>query len=392
MNAINKFGFFLGLIALLLGCAKKPECPSVEPTHQDETESHPGLPTRVRLSKEVLSSAKIRSEPVQVQALLATVELSGEIQADPDRTAQVTARVPGRITEVRFQEGMRVKAGDLLVTMESSELSRIRSTLLSSQARSQAAGKNLRRLQNLSKTGLAADQEVVAARAEVNSLHADALAAERALLSFGLTKGQLTQSGSKLEVRAPREGVIVSRNAIVGQAVPADHLLTEVMDLEKAFFVGRLFEKDLAYVRVGERADIRLNGYPTEVFAGTVEMIGNRLDPAARTVTARIAVTNHHDLLKVGLFGKAQVTQSQGKPQASGLVIPLTAVTPLAGEQVVFVHHPDNDFEVHPVKLGASADGKVMVLSGLKEGEQVVVEGVFTLKSMVLKSSMEEGE
>jgi len=387
---INLKSFFI-LTSLFLNCGKQLECPPIEATHKDEMEAHPGLPTRVRLSAQVLASAGIRSEPVLKQSLFATIELSGEILADPNRMAQVAARISGRVVDVRFKEGMQVKVGDLLVVIESSELARVRSVLLSTRARIYATAKNVQRLKSLSKTGLAADQEIATAQAELYSLQADALAAERTLLSFGLTKNQFTHPGSQLEIRSPREGIVISRNAIVGQAVLADHLLAEIVNLELAYFVGRLFEKDLTHVRVGESAEIRLNGYPTEIFVGTVETIGSRLDPLARTVVARITLQNHHDLLKIGLFGKAQVSDSQGKSQADELVVPLTAVTTLADLQVVFVHHPDQDFEVHPVKLGSSAGGKVVVLSGLKAGEKVVVEGVFTLKSMLLKSTMEEG-
>ena len=170
----------------------------------------------------------------------------------------------------------------------------------------------------------------------------------------------------------------------------AEHVLAEIVNLDRAYFLGRLFEKNLERVKVGVSAEVRLNAYSKEVFLGKVESIGKQLDPIARTVVARIAIDNRDDLLKVGLFGVARVNSSDAEPEESTLVAPLNAVTQIAERDVVFVRHPDGDFEVHRVTLGRTASGQVQILSGLRAGEQVVVEGVFTLKSAVLKSTFGE--
>jgi cobalt-zinc-cadmium efflux system membrane fusion protein len=174
--------------------------------------------------------------------------------------------------------------------------------------------------------------------------------------------------------------------------VTAEHVVATVADLDQAYFVARLFEKDLARVQTGAAADVRLNAYPDEIFQGTVEMVGQQLDARARTVTARIALKNRKELLKVGLFGNALVVVPDRTPRTPRVVVPLSAVTKIAEKDVVFVRQPDDDFEVHPVTLGRSAAGRVEILSGLREKEQIAVEGVFTLKSAVLKSTFGEEE
>jgi cobalt-zinc-cadmium efflux system membrane fusion protein len=169
-------------------------------------------------------------------------------------------------------------------------------------------------------------------------------------------------------------------------------VIAVVGDLENAYFLGRLFEKDLARVKIGATAEVRLNAYPTDVFDGKIETIGRQLDPAARTVTARILVHDHGDLIKVGLFGTARVVVGSAEAAAKRVVVPLASVTHVANRDVVFVRQSDGDFETHPVTVGRTAGGRVEILSGLRAGEQVVVEGVFTLKSAVLKSTFGEGE
>jgi cobalt-zinc-cadmium efflux system membrane fusion protein len=237
--------------------------------------------------------------------------------------------------------------------------------------------------------GLASGQELSQAQAEATAAEADARAARQTLAAFGPGAADTTPDAARLELRAPIAGSVLSRDAVRGESVTADKVVAVLADLDTAYFVARLFEKDLARVKVGAAADVRLNAYPNDVVAGTVETIGKQLDPAARTVTARIAVKNRNDLLKVGLFGQATVV-TDASARTPRTVVPLSAVTQIADKSVVFVRQPDDDFEVHPVTLGRAAAGRVEVLNGLRAGEQIVVDGVFSLKSAVMKSTFGE--
>jgi cobalt-zinc-cadmium efflux system membrane fusion protein len=96
--------------------------------------------------------------------------------------------------------------------------------------------------------------------------------------------------------------------------------------------------------------------------------------------------------VKVGLFGTARVVVGPGDELTKRVVVPLSAVTKVANKDVAFVLQPDGHFELHPVTTGRTAGGRVEILSGLRAGEQVVTEGVFTLKSAVLKSTFGEEE
>jgi cobalt-zinc-cadmium efflux system membrane fusion protein len=361
--------------------------------HRDESE-HESLPSRVRLSDRVIRAAGIRVAPVALLALPSTVNLTGELISDPDRTAKVTARVPGRILDVAFKEGDRVRAGALLATIESADLARARAALSAAQARSQAAHQNLERLRRVAASGLASGQELAVAEADSATVDAELRAARQTLSAFGAaagpSDGAAAADGARLALRAPVAGFILARDAVRGQTVTADHVAFVIADLDRAYFTARLFEKDLARVRTGAAAEVRLNAYPAEVFVGTVESVGRALDPVARTVLARIAVHNRNDLLKVGLFGTAHVVVTDGGARTPRPVVPLSAVTQIAGSDCVFVREPDGDFELHRVTLGRSAGGRVEVVAGLRAGEQVVVDGVFTLKSAVLKRTFGE--
>ena len=378
--------------SLFTGCARGRSDGSGNPAggpapHQDEPERHEELPTKVRLPADVVRAAGIRTERAAQDSLPAIVDLTGEIAADPDRSARLAARVPGRIVEVRAKEGDRVKAGQLIAILESPDLARARASLASAEARAGAARLNASRLRSLEAKSLAAGQEVAAATAEATALDAEVAAARQTLAAFGQTVDDARGGTARVTIKTPLSGFILSRDAVQGQAVDAEHVIAVVGDLERAYFLGRLFEKDLARVKVGAHAEVRLNAYPREVFEAEIETIGRQIDPAARTVTARIVVRNHADLVKVGLFGTARVVIGPAAPAEKHVVVPLSAVTHVANRDVVFVRQPDGDFELHPVTQGRTASGRVEILSGLRAGEDVVVAGAFTLKSTILKGT-----
>jgi cobalt-zinc-cadmium efflux system membrane fusion protein len=357
-----------------------------------ETEAHEELPTKVRLRADVEKAAGIETGPAVVDSLPVTVELTGEIATDPDRSARLAARVPGRVVDVKVREGDRVKAGQVIAVLEAPELARARATAASAAARAKAARLNADRLRSLESKNLASGQEAATAAAEAAALDAEVAAARQTLSAFGQAADEALGGGARVTIRTPLAGFVLSRDAVQGQTVTPEHLLAVVGDLDRAYFLGRLFEKDLARVKVGASAEVRLNAYPNEVFTGKIETIGRQLDPAARTVTARILVQNHGDLVKVGLFGTARVVVGPAEAPARRVVVPLSAVTKVASRDVVFVRQPDGDFQLHPVTLGRSAGGRVEILEGLRAGEQVVVAGAFTLKSTILKSRFGEEE
>lgn len=360
--------------------------------HQDESEGHEELPSKVRLPPSVVRAAGIKTAPTVLDSLPATVDLTGEIAADPDRSARLAARVPGRIVEVRVKEGDRVTAGQVVVVLESPELARARAALTSAVARAKSVRLNADRLKNLEGKSLASGQELSAAEAEAAALDAEVAAAKQTLSALGQGEVDVRNGSARVTIRTPLAGFVLSRDAVQGQSVDAEHVIAVIGDLDRVYFLGRLFEKDLARVKAGASSEVRLNAYPSEAFEGKIETIGRQLDPAARTVTARIVVRNHSDLVKVGLFGTARVVVGPSETPVKREVVPLNAVTHVANKEVVFVLQPDGDFELHPVTVGRTASGRVEILSGLRAGEKVVIEGVFTLKSAVLKSTFGEEE
>ncbi|MBL8720227.1 MAG: efflux RND transporter periplasmic adaptor subunit [Myxococcales bacterium] len=356
-------------------------------THADEPE-HEEFPKKVRLDPDAARDAGIKVAPVTRERLVPTVSLPGEVAADPDRIAKVSSPIAGRIERVLFKEGGVVKKGEVLAVLRVPDLGKIRGAFASTGAKAKAARASAERLKELAASQLASQQAYLDAKAEAESLEAltKALGDELAALGAGSGEG----GPFLLSLRAPLAGVVIARDAVVGQPVDAERVLATVADLSEVWFLGRVFEKDLGRLHQSAKADVQLNAFPKESFEGTLEYIGQQIDPFARTVIARVRVSNPKGRLRLGLFGAAQVEIQEATDAAPVLVVPRSALMDVAGKTVVFVLHDDGDYELHEVVVGASAPGKVQIVSGLREGERVVVEGAFTLKSVVLKGTMKD--
>lgn len=354
--------------------------------HRDEP-AHGEMPTRVRLSAQVIADAGVKTEAARALVLAPTVSAAGEIAADPERTAQVAARVDGIVESVEFREGDRVTKGQVLATIRAPGLGGLRADRASLLARAASARSNLARLETLAARNMASQQELAAARAEAAALGAESNAAGQRLRALGLgSQG----ANSSFVLRAPTAGFVTQRGVVEGQAVTAEDTVATIVGLERAWFLARVFEHMLAKVQVGAAAEVELNGYPGQYFAGKVEFLSPQVDPEARTIVARVAVDNRDALLRIGLFGVARIAVRDDADGAPRLVVPRSAVVEIAGKTAVFVRREGGEFERHEVVLGVAAPGKVEVVRGLVEGELVVTQGVWTLKSVLLKASFGE--
>lgn len=342
---------------------------------------------KVQLSDEVIAKAGVRTAPVAKEVLAPTVSVPGDVVADPDRSARVTALVAGRLDRVAFIEGAKVNKGDLLAIIRVPDIGRARSAFTSTSAKARAARANADRLRSLADKGLASAQELLAAQAEAEALESETRAASDQLTALGTTAD--ATGGALLQLRAPLGGVVVSRTAIVGQAVGADQTLASIVDLSEVWFSARVYEKEVSRLAPGADAEIRVNALPDKRFVGKVEYVGQQMDPGARTFTTRVRLKNEAALLRVGFFGTATIAAAveSGAKKGPTLVLPASAITEIQGKPVAFVKETGG-FERRDLTLGTETIGKIEVLSGVREGEEVVVDGTFTVKSALLKGTM----
>jgi len=313
--------------------------------------------------------------------------------ADPDRVTKVSARISGRVTEVRFIEGVRVRKGQILAVIESPEAARSRSKYISTFSRVNAVQKNAKRIRELVNLKLAAEQEAINAESELKIQEAELKADKGNLHALGIPipdinsmEGSGNENSGRIEILSPIDGVVLTREVVKGSQVDAISNLATIGNLDSVWFMVKLFEKDLGKVSEGDTARVKLNPYPEEEFEGRLTYIGNQIDPGSRTVSGRIVITNKNHMAKIGLFGKAELYISD----YDVIAISVDAIANIDGKDFVFIEEKPGEYKPREVKLGRRNKSIVEIVSGVQTGEYVVDRGIFTLKSTFLKSTFGE--
>jgi cobalt-zinc-cadmium efflux system membrane fusion protein len=342
----------------------------------------------VKLSEELAKRARLISEVVTKRALAPTLDLVGSVNFDPDAVADVGGRIAGRITRVMVTVGDAVTSGRPLVELESHNLGDALAELLSARANLIAAENRAQRESALAEKQLSSATVVEAARAEAKALQAEVKGAEQRLLAMGITPAEIknlhTGHGPRLvTLRAPIAGEVVERYAVLGQVVDPTEPIMRIADLSRLWVELDVYERDLAHVAVGDEAEIRSETYPDQIFHGTVSYLNATVDVATRTARVRIEVPNPDRQLRPGQFVHARLS-TRGITEPI-IAIPRKAVLQVEGEPSVFVQVDETRYTARPVELGRVAGDLVEIKRGLLEGERVVIEGGFVLKSELLR-------
>jgi len=190
-------------------------------------------------------------------------------------------------------------------------------------------------------------------------------------------------------VRAPFDGTVIARDAMLSKHVDAETELIEIADLSTVWLRADIFEKDLGAVHglQGKPVEFRTTSYPDQVFSAKVFSLGNVVDDQTRAARLLGVVENTDRLLKPGMF--AEIDLNSGY-DSNVVLVPTSAVQRHAGATFVFVRRGQQQFERRDVQIGRSTSESVEILDGLDTDEPVVVRGGFALKSEMLSELMVE--
>ena len=193
--------------------------------------------------------------------------------------------------------------------------------------------------------------------------------------------------GKPLELKAPIDGKITDRHSTMGELIGKETQIYTISDPTDLWVLAEIKERDIGALRVGQESTFGVLAYPGETFRGKVVLIGNRVEAQSRTLEVRIEVNNADGRLKPGMFADVEISTTAINDV---LIISDEALQTMEDEQIVFVATSDTKFEKRVVKLGLERRGRVQVTGGLKEGDNVVTEGSFILKSELLKGELGE--
>ncbi|MCD4691211.1 efflux RND transporter periplasmic adaptor subunit [bacterium] len=319
--------------------------------------------------------------------------LLGEVNLNEERLAHVVPPVPGVVREVVVRIGDEVEAGQLLAVLASRELAEARAQYLGARGRRELAVIAYERHKELRERELLAEQEYLDAKQALSEADIELQAAEQTLHALGVTENEVdTLAGSheagaltRHELRAPISGTVIELHLVLGETVGEDSDVLALADLSTVWVDFDVPQRELGSVRRGQKMTISASGVDIPDVTTAIDFVSPIIDEATRTALARAEIPNVSGHWRPGLFVTAYVASEQLEIP---VIIPRNSVQSLEGETVVFVPAGDA-FESVPVVLGRSDGTHVEIETGLRQGEQYVVEGAFALKAEVVTSGLD---
>jgi cobalt-zinc-cadmium efflux system membrane fusion protein len=263
--------------------------------------------------------------------------------------------------------------------------------MITAQSHVDLARQVLERKRRLGAERIVSQREIQEAEASVASAEAELRSAHAALQSLGLASTDAgTLDSPQYMLRSPVAGVVIERAGMQGQMADPSQPLFRIADLRLLWLTVHAFERDAVRIRPGAKAKIVFAALPGQTFTGKVTLVGEQVDLDSRTVPVRIEVRNDRRTLRPGMSATAFLTAGNGTGKL--LAVPAASLQRTGERWVVFVPRSEDEFEIRTVGRGRDLGGEVEILSGLKAGETVVVDGAFLLKAQVERSQGGEHE
>lgn len=382
----NSFNFNAALVgvALLLalaGCGKSEEktAAAEAPVDPNMVELTPELQSKIKLA--TASNADIRE----------VLRIPGSIHVDEQRVARMGAPVTGRITDIDVVLGQDVQQGQLLATLNSTELAQHQLTYIKAMQQIALQTKAVERAKLLLEADVIGNAELLRREAELSAAQADFNAARDQLLILGMSEKAIAQISRASQIKslssvsARLAGTVISRKVNLGQVVqPAEELFI-VADLSHVWAVAEVPEQQIELIQEGEEVTIEIPALGNKEYTGKLIYVGDVVNPKTRTVTVRTDLKNtDHDIKPDMLV--SMLVQSKPTPRLS---VPVQALVREEDRDHVFVQIAPNKYRLREVVVGPEYDGRVAIVSGVSEGETVVGEGAFHVNNERKRKELE---
>ena len=330
----------------------------------------------VRLTGEV--PMRFDTAPVIKGAPLPFPPVTARVATIESRTAPSFAPLDGRVSEVAVRIGDMVKQGDRLMLVKSGDLATMQRELAAARLSIRTKEALADRLRMLVESRAASKNDLLVAEGELNEAKLTATAANAKLRSLSVSEA----GENAFWVLATRSGTVVQLDAAPGKQVgpDKDKPVATVADLEEVLVVGDVPQRDAGSLKAGMSVSIHQPGSGTEPAIGTVESISEMLDAERQTVPIRIRVLNKGHVLRPHQFVEAVFAPGANE---SVMQVPSEAVVSDGATSVVFVEVQPGVLRRMPVLLGRQSKEKAEIVSGVTEGQKVVVRGALLLLNAI---------
>ncbi len=342
-----------------------------EEGHEDE---HAG--GIIKMSAEKRSAQGIETAKAKLRTLTALVNAPGEVAIDLYRSAQVTPRITAQVVSRHARLGDKVKKGQQLVTLSSVAMAEAQGALVETD-------REWKRVKKLGRKVVSEKRHVAAQVARQR--------AYATVLAYGMSKkevkellreGDASLATGEFDLLSSQDGTIIFDKFVIGEVVETGRLLFEVSDESIIWVEAKLRSEQAVNIQIGSLAQVSVDN--KNWVQGKVVQLHHRLDAGSRTLGVRIEVIEQADSLHPGEYVQVALETKASEPR---IAVPEGAVVLMQGSPSVF-KLDGNKLSAYPVETGVNSAGWLEITAGLAEGEEIAVKGVFTLKSLALKSQI----
>lgn len=294
-----------------------------------------------------------------------TITLSGKVAFNDDQVAKIFPMVSGVIQGIHIVLGDYVHKGQVLCIIKSSEMAGYSNDLVNAETNLRVTKKNLDATQDMFKSGLASQKDVLAAEAAHEQAESELNRVKRVLqINGGSSNGDYI-------VRSPINGFIVEKTATNNMSIRADNStnLFTISDLKNVWIIANVYESNISMVHLNDEVEVNTLSYPDKVFKGKVDKIMSVLDPTNKVMKVRIVLPNPDYILKPEMFSSVKVT-NEGNRQA--LCVSSSAVIFDHSQNYVLVYHNSADIKIVPVQIINTIGNRSYITGGVKVNDKVI--------------------
>ena len=379
----------LASVLLVTACGDySSESPASEPKAKPQS----GATRIITIQAPASVRDRVRIDPVAAHMVPEVVTAPGEVALDLKQVAKITSRIEGQVEKTHVQLGDRVKPGQPLAAISSLQFDQLIEEYLVGKAQADVAENSFRRTEKLRAEDIVSERKLIEDKGRYLETKARFQHIREKLQNMGMTADQLHQleggshqEGHNYTLTSPIAGTVVAQNVVRGQGVAPGNELFEIVDTSRVWVFANLPIEQARKFKEGDVGTILPKG--GEPVTAPLTYLAPVADETTRTIRVRFEVANQQHRLRPREYVDVQLAIASPPT----LAIPVSAVTTVDKVRGVFVQR-ETGYVFVPIEVGREGGGWVEVRKGLTAGEQMVVDGVFDLKNVLLKEHIGSGE
>jgi len=325
------------------------------------------------------SEITVNTAPAKIQDLAKSVSYSGIVRGQNE--VYLMPKIAARVTGIYAKAGDTVKAGQTLITLDDTDfiagvkqaeasVALAQAGLRNNEIQAENARLNYERTQKLFEAGAVSSQQLETARATYQALVSGSAQASAAQAQAGLLAAR-TQL-DKCVISSPIDGVVGSIGLSLGDTASPQSAAAIVSNTAQLQIEVMVSESEVSYIQQGSEVNVLVKAAQEQAFKGQVDSIASVADPSKRNYAVKVALPNSDGKIKSGMFAELNIDTLSKK---NIICIPVAGVMPKGGRDIVYIVDKDKRAREAEVKTGIKNDQYIEIVSGLKEGQEVIVKG-----------------